>query len=673
MIIQEIELKDFRPFNGIQKITLSEDLNKNITFINAENGSGKTTLLEAIKWCLYGIINLPNKDEFVNKKTGANMLIDESVTVSVKVTFKDEEYTYVATRWLEFTKKSATNFSVKNKPELKLIKINKDGVSQKVSAPEMEISRIIPKEMNFFFDGERLANFDDKSTLKKAIEGILGVETTNNALKHLKGAKKQINDELINLQRKLGNTTVVALREKVESLDFSIDRNKSEILRLNKEIELANKQLEDKKDKQQAIKSIEEFATKKREKEKSAELIAKEIENQEIKIRNHHSTLSHTVPITKLIEDAAKILQEKKKKKEVPSKVSEFLINELIENRKCICGCEIEPNSKQHKTLEELKKSSSSDKMIDAFDAALRLTESEMSKRLNFYNTLKLHVNLLERLNLEKDNLDKEIVELDKKIDKNQNEEGQLLKNSIADLNSKIYEFNQKIGGLKKEIDQKIKEKDELEKRIRVIESNNEEVNLLIKRTDFCDKLTEDFEIILKKKKELIRNELIKKIKKIYSEATRKGYEIILNDDFIISIIDSETKKNIPVSTGEQKIATLCFVGALADLARSIHKRKSDVENGKIYPIILDSPFGDLDNEHRLKLVKILPALADQIVLLTSSSQATEEMRRELLPRVGEMYKLHNNKNQNSEEKYEVTYIYKKNEDGKWEKNGVYN
>lgn len=673
MIIQEIELKDFRPFYGIQKITLSEDLNKNITFINAENGSGKTTLLEAIKWCLYGIINLPNKDEFVNKKTGAKLLLNEDVTVSVKVTFKDEEYTYIAIRQLEFTKKSATNFSIKNKPELNLIKKNKDGITQKVSAPEMEISRIIPKEMNFFFDGERLANFDDKSTLKKAIEGILGVETTNNALRHLKGAKKQINDELINLQRKLGNITVVTLREKVESLDFSIDKNKSEILRLNKEIELANRQLEDKKDKQQAIKSIEEFATKKREKEKKVELVAKEIENQEIKIRNHYSTLSHTGPIVKLIEDAAKILQEKKKKKEVPSKVSEFLINELIENRKCICGCEIEPNSKQHKTLEELKKSSSSDKMIDAFDAALRLTESEMSKRLNFYNTLKLHVNLLERLNLEKDNLDKEIVELDKKIDKNQNEEGQLLKNSIADLNSKIYDFNQKIGGLKKEIDQKIKEKEELEKKIRVIESNNEEVNLLIKRIDFCDKLTEDFEIILKKKKELIRNELIKKIKRIYSETTRKGYEIILNDDFIISIIDPESKKNIPVSTGEQKIATLCFVGALADVARSIHKRKSNVENGKIYPIILDSPFGDLDNEHRLKLVKILPALADQIVLLTSSSQATEEMRRELLPRVGEMYKLYNNKNQNSEEKYETTYIYKKTEDGKWEKNGVYN
>lgn len=90
MIIQEIELKDFRPFYGIQKITLSEDLNKNITFINAENGSGKTTLLEAIKWCLYGIINLPNKDEFVNKKTGAKLLLNEDVTVSVKVTFKDE-------------------------------------------------------------------------------------------------------------------------------------------------------------------------------------------------------------------------------------------------------------------------------------------------------------------------------------------------------------------------------------------------------------------------------------------------------------------------------------------------------------------------------------------------------------------------------------------------------
>lgn len=674
MIIQEIELKDFRPFYGIQKITLSEDLNKNITFIGAENGSGKTTLLEAIKWCLYGVINLPNKDEFVNKKAGSKASINEEITVSVKIIFKDEDCIYTAFRELEFIKKSSTNFTLKKKGELDLTKKTKDGIKLKISAPETEISKIIPKEMNFFFDGERLANFDDKTTLKRAIEGILGVQTTNNSIKHLKLVKKQIGDELIILQRKLGNTTDVLLREKVQSFEENIEKNKNEISRLNNEISIANKQLEDKKNKQQAIKSIEEFAIQKRKKEEEAKKLDKDIEEQEIKIRNHYSNLSHMGPITKLIEDASKILEEKKKKKEVPSKVSEFLINELIQNGKCICGCEIKENSERHKILEELKKSSSSDKMINAFDSAFRLTETEKIKRINFYDNLKNYVEMLERLNSEKDNLDKEIVELDKKIDKNQNEEGQLLKQSINQLNSKIYESNQKIGGLKKEIEQNLKVKDEYEKEIRLIESNNSEVNILNKRIEFCNKLIEDFETILKKKKENIKNELIKKIRAIYSETTRKGYKILLNDDFLITIVDPETEIPIAVSTGEQKIATLCFIGALADVARDIHKRKSNIENGKIFPIILDSPFGDLDNEHRLKLIRLLPTLADQIVLLTSSSQATEEMKNELFPKIGEMYMLHNNKNNNNtNEKHEITYVFKKNEEGKWIKNGVYN
>lgn len=673
MIIQEIELKDFRPFHGIQKITLSEDLNKNITFIGAENGSGKTTLLEAIKWCLYGVINLPNKDEFINKKTGAKASINEEITVSIKIIFKDEGCTYVAFRELEFIKKSSTNFTLKKKGELELTKKTKDGIKQKISAPETEISKIIPKEMNFFFDGERLANFDDKITLKRAIEGILGVQTTNNSIKHLKLVKKQIGDELIMLQRKLGNTTDVLLREKVQSLEEKIEKNKSEISRLNNEITSANKQLEDKKNKQQAIKSIEEFAIQKRKKEEVAKKVAKDIEEQEIKIRNHYSSFSHMGPITRLVEDASKILLEKKKKKEVPSKVSEFLINELIQNGKCICGCEIKENSERHRNLEELKKSSSSDKMINAFDSALRLTETEKIKRISFYDNLKNYIDMLERFNSEKDSLDKEIIELDKKIDKNQNEEGQLLKQSINQLNSRIYESNQKIGGLKKEIEQNLKSKDDYEKKIRLIESNNLEVNILNRRIEFCNKLIENFETILKKKKENIKNELIKKIRNIYSETTRKGYKILLNDDFLITIVDPETEMPIPVSTGEQKIATLCFIGALADVARDIHKRQSTIENGKIFPIILDSPFGDLDNEHRLKLIKLLPTLADQIVLLTSSSQATKEMKEELSPRIGEMYMLHNNKNNNTDDKHEVTYIYKKNEEGKWIKNGVYN
>lgn len=668
MIIQEIEFKDFRPFHGFQKIKLSEDLEKNITFINAENGSGKTTLLEGIKWCLYGTINLPNKDEFLNKKTAAQTGLNEEVSVHVKVTFKDEESIYTAARVIEIIKRGENNFVKKGSAVLTLEKKDKNGINKKIiSAPESEIQKIIPKEMNFFFDGERLSNFDNKSTLKKSIEGILGVETSNNAIKHLKLVKKSLNEELIELEKKIGNIGSVSLKEKIELANSTIEKNKNEINRIEVEILKANNILKDKEEKQLSIKDIEDFARQKKNKEIKLEEIKIKIKEQYEKIRLHYSKDSYLGPINKLIEDASKILLEKKKKKEVPSKVSEFLINELIENNRCICGTEIKLDSPEYLTLQNLKKTSSSDKMINAFDSALKLTESEKIKRTNFYDNLNSYFEILGRYLYEEDNLNKEISELDKKIDKNQNEEGKLLKQSIDQLKRDISDYNQKIGGLKKEIEEKTKKIIEFKKNLTVIETTNKETTLLNKRINFSEKLIKNLETILKKKKETIKKELIKKIREIYSRTTRKGYKIQLNDDFLISIIDPENGKNIAVSTGEQKIATLCFIGALAYVSREIHNRKSSIENGKIFPIILDSPFGDLDDEHRLKLVKILPSLADQIVLLTSSSQATQEMKAELHPSIGFFYTLYNNKNLDKTQKYEVTDIYKR-ENGKWVK-----
>ena len=54
MLLKSLKMKDFRQFNGEQKIEFSADKDQNVTIIMGENGAGKTTFAQAFRWCFYG-------------------------------------------------------------------------------------------------------------------------------------------------------------------------------------------------------------------------------------------------------------------------------------------------------------------------------------------------------------------------------------------------------------------------------------------------------------------------------------------------------------------------------------------------------------------------------------------------------------------------------------------
>ena len=68
---------------------------------------------------------------------------------------------------------------------------------------------------------------------------------------------------------------------------------------------------------------------------------------------------------------------------------------------------------------------------------------------------------------------------------------------------------------------------------------------------------------------------------------------------------------------------SLAFIGSLVALAG----RRADIPTiikglaGAVYPVVMDSPFGSLDNFHREGVAKMLPQLAHQVVAFVSSSQ----------------------------------------------------
>ena len=90
----------------------------------------------------------------------------------------------------------------------------------------------------------------------------------------------------------------------------------------------------------------------------------------------------------------------------------------------------------------------------------------------------------------------------------------------------------------------------------------------------------------------------------------------------------------------------LSFVAALAAYAREEYERRqggqgtSDVASfrGGIYPVILDSVFGNLDSDPRREVARAFPELAPQVGVFVSESQGRDEVIAELKDNVGKCY-----------------------------------
>lgn len=81
-------------------------------------------------------------------------------------------------------------------------------------------------------------------------------------------------------------------------------------------------------------------------------------------------------------------------------------------------------------------------------------------------------------------------------------------------------------------------------------------------------------------------------------------------------------------------------MGALADLARN---RLADSGRpghdigfqGGTYPIVMDSPFGSLDDNYREQVAGAIPLLAPQVVVFVTKSQGLGEVRDKFGSRIG--------------------------------------
>ena len=150
-------------------------------------------------------------------------------------------------------------------------------------------------------------------------------------------------------------------------------------------------------------------------------------------------------------------------------------------------------------------------------------------------------------------------------------------------------------------------------------------------RKELCEKLNALFSEAVDAYRERLRGKVEKDATALFTQLTSepeyKGLSI--NESYGLTIVHQDGS-TIPVrSAGAEHIVALSLMGAL--------QRNAPLRG----PIVMDSPFGRLDETHTTKVVQALPNMASQVLLLVYESELDpKDVRAQLQGKLKKEYKI---------------------------------
>lgn len=645
MLIRKMEMVDFFRIYGRKEIVFSLDKDKNVTVIKGENGMGKTTLLSAFNWAFYGDVIFPlTPEEMLNKKARTEMKNGEIKKASVSVEFTDRKSEYLFQRSQSFKKDQNNIVEIAGEPETYIINKTENKV---INDPQF-FENLIPSELRgfFFFDGERidrLAKIDGKKEIKKAILDILGLTSLEQINENLELVKKDFNSEM---KKKAKDQGLKELNEQYELVSANLELEKKIVKEENAKLANAKKIKQDcdKYLQDHNAEKIRSLQTRRNELEKDSMLTEDMIKDEQKRILSHISKNFKIYLISKYFNDINSLLEDKRKKKELPSDIKETFIKDILDSRVCICGRPIFEHTQEQEKVQELLKNAGHQELDNAYIKINAFANSNANHEIvdNFfkeiYSKKETIMDLEERLEEIKKELSRINTELKNNDDKmiaakeaqrekaEQDFESAHKKLAIAENNSNDHSEKLKM----------------LTGKIQKAHSKDKEANTLTKCFEMSDLLLQLNEEIRDHFIKTTREDMEAKLKQVFQDLSRKkDREPVLTQDFELKIVNKETKVPQILSTGEGQITSLSFIGALVSYAKEKPNMQliSDFAGGD-FPIVMDSPFGNLDPVHKTNVAAGIPALASQVIVIVSSSQWKGEVETNIFNRVGRIYEL---------------------------------
>lgn len=631
MILEEIRMTDFRCFFGESFVRFSEDPERNVTIIYAENGVGKTTLLNALLWCFYGetTSRFEKREEIINydaKKAGRKV-------ASVEVLFEHNESRYIAKRFASIGGFSGRDFVV--------ARIDY-GSQITLDSPETFINTVIPRDMasHFLFDGEHAEVFlgeNNRRSVGSAVRDILGCSLIETAIEDLQAVSNHFRNQIPSTA---ATRKIEELNNRHDSLTSQINAAKASIVEMEKKREQTDEQIKDidaKLRNTAAAKELQQSRDRLTGQLQRAQRRRKECTDEVYKWLGENGRFIVSKRIT---EETFSFLDEKEHRGRIPSPYNEEFVKDILEAEECICGAKLEPGSAEARKVASLLEKAANQVMRDRVSkvrARLTTLKTERGKAPGRLTKAKKQ---LADANDEFSTAEAQLAEISQKLQGINFEDIAERERKRNELRDELREIDRQIGAFDTKIKSAEREKGEIDRNINELAKQDKQTAIYGRRRNMCENLKGKLETQLVAEEDQARRVLRAGIKRILEATTRKVLNLRMTDEYVISLVNSDGTA-LPKSSGENQLLGLAFTAALVEFAK-IRQNAQDYRllPGTIAPLVLDSPFGQLDEAYRSTTAEFIPKMARQVVLLVSKSQGSEEVLEALKDHLGAEYLL---------------------------------
>ncbi len=640
MRFEKIIIENFASFFGKHVIEFNSSKEKPITVIIGGSGKGKTSIFDALNWALYGtqyepvLVKESQKAliDFANETAFTEAIKNNtSFEMSCSLYFEHEEKRYRIQQEICFMQVNGRRQITDQ--ACSLIQFQSNGNVVEIYHIESFLNEILPNNVRdyFLFNGDRinrLALPGSSQEIKDGIYRVVDLELLQNGVAHLteiaKKFRKQAKDSSYGEMAEIESQYTTTFEE--------LEKSKEKLRTLQNEKRALDDNFEVYSEKLRGMDTVKQFQSRR-------DVLKVQIENCSAALKQTiidlRSSVVSSLPITSIpdIDFLTKLLSEKKQKGEIPSAISETLINEILEIGKCLCGTEFEVGSDVYNRLKmklqgEKEKQKVGEDLLDLY-YDLGTAKNEILKQYKRIDDLDQR-----RSNLDKSiiNFDKEYREILKKLENAPEEE-------ISKLALKIKEIANELTTVSLDIQKNQTRISEKEEQVRRIQNKREELGLkqekvrkLQLRDDLAQQSADELNKIFEKFAEDSRIEVQEMTEKVFKDfiPTASRLKVGIDQEFHYDIRDQNGIQALQqLSQGQKQALSLAYITSISRVSE------------KDPPLVIDYPLGRLDIDVQDNIAKILPDLASQVILMVlPGTEWNENTEAILRPRCSDIYEL---------------------------------
>lgn len=640
--IFDIELKDYRQYKGTVRIDLKIDGDKHINVIEGQNGAGKSNLLNAITLCFYNEeTHLETQEEqglesepLVNKRRLEEINEGDSASGYVEITLGKDDPKYIFTREFRTVKHEDGTFSDATGDLRLRQKFQQDW--RDVPNPHTRLSEILPTRVHeyFLFDGEQLDDFFDKRYTERVESAILDVshiELLNRSLDHIDTVRTELERTSTEYEGEAKRKRIKyeEAEDKLNDLESREEEYERDIRNANDRLDEIDEKLAGSSDPEVQRKLERRENLNDRLDEKRDDLVEKRAE-----VAENFAEAGALIYNEDALRFTLKQLEELENQGQLPPKIQDWFLDQLLERGQCICGTELEDDEEKREHLEELR------------EEVAAVTEGNIEGKIeiphllsqadNSLNALLQGVGDITGIEDDIDGIERQLRDISKELEGKEIPEDvdvAQLEQQRSEIEERIRQMREEVGQLRGEIEQQEQKVQDQREAWQEELEKEEKYEVLAKKIGFIDDSEEEMEVIRAEILKEVRNETEEYLDQYFNDLIWKDekYDVELTDEYQVKVYGPSGEKKLgSLSAGERQVLALSFMSALSKIS------------GFSAPLVIDTPLGRISSRPKRRIAQNLPDyLQDtQITFLMTDEEYSQEVQAMLKPSIAHEYRL---------------------------------